>query len=731
MDELIEAEETPVAKTAEQTESDATDLQAADEEWQLSDAAYSAQRTKELEDLNFEAGKHWSDADLSWKKEKKEPAFVVDQVSGQVMKIANQPVQRIIISPNGRGADPKTAELWQGICRRVENLSGAEAVYRWARRHAIVMGRGFWRVRADYFGQMEMRPDGVYDLSVFEQDLRIEPILNQHSVHPDPRCRMLDFSDQRFTIITDDLHWSEFKRLHPGAQYTTNSGLRQSVGDCPPAWANEKTIRVAERYYIVDRLVTLCVVNRLQPDGSMQPMAIEKKSLVKGEVPIRQHTFRIPSVKWMKYTRAEVLERADVPGRYIPVVMIVGERRIIDGVVDYRGMVRAAKDPQRLVDFLESRLASVVDLASYDTWLASVESVGEHTGDYVNAHLDRPGIMLWDRGDPTNPNPKPEHISVSPNISGIAVAAQRAGMSLRGVLGVPDVSPEETRPEQSGVAIGRRQQEQAQTTNHYGESTADGIKHTARILMSMGREIYDVPRILRINGTDEKPIALTVYKGPEQRGLAQQMAGDGGQDQETQAAVKQMLDISVGDFDVSVAAGKGYQSGRQEAVESLTAMIQAAPEIAPKAIPIVLKNSDFPGAQELAKALEPPDPNSKMVPVEQAQQAQQVIDSQTEIIHGLKDQLDDKKEALASAERISADNNLTKVQIAQIQSDAKTSQDQLDAHIRKLEALIGVAHEARMQVLDHAHEHATNAAQAAHAATMAANQPAPEDGAPV
>ena len=79
-------------------------------------------------------------------------------------------------------------------------------------------------------------------------------------------------------------------------------------------------------------------------------------------------------------------------------------------------------------------------------------------------------------------------------------------------------------------------------------------------------------------------------------------------------------------FDISVAAGKGYESGRTEAVESITAMVQAFPPMAPKAIPIILENSDFPGAAALAKAMQP-DPNNGMVPVEEAQKAQQEVNT--------------------------------------------------------------------------------------------------------
>ncbi len=674
-------------------------LQAAKDDWRLSEQAFAEQRGKELEDLAFESGEHWTEADLAFRKEQHKPAFVMDQISQQVAKVTNQPVHRIVVTPNGGGADPKSAEYWQGICRRVENLSGAEAVYKWARMHAIKMGRGFWRVRADYFGQTAMRPDGKYDLSAFEQDLRIEPILYQHNVHPDPRCRMLDYSDQRFCILTEDLHWPEFERLYPQATHTSHASLLSSTFETVaaglPTWATEKTIRVAERYYVTDERVTLCVVEYTAARDLRQHVvrnvirADEKKDYPTATV-LKEHTFHVPTVKWMKYTAAEVLETADVPGRFIPVVMITGERRMIEGQQDFRGMVRMAKGPQRLVDFMESRLAEIVDLAAYDSWVVAVESTQGFEEIWDTAHQDRPSRLPWNKGAAGDPNPRPEHVTVAPAVQGIALASQRASMALRHVLGVPDVTPDELKPEQSGRAIRARQQEQEQTTSHYAESTASGIRLTGRIILSMGREIYDVPRILRINGVDEQPMELVAYSGPGQQPQAAAMAHQGqpqdGQapqgQQGPQAQMAHMLDVSAGDFDVSVSAGRGYGSARQETVEQVTALVQAFPPMAPKAIPVILKHSDFPGALELASKMDPGE-DSGMVPRAQAEQAQQVIDQLTATITELRQQAERQQAALQQKAHAAQQEQATRLQIeqAKLQAEIAIAQAKLEAEM--------------------------------------------------
>lgn len=688
-------------------------LEAAFAELKLSEDAFGDQRTRELEDLKFEAGEHWTAEELKWKKEKSAPAFVMDLTSPQIAKVTNAPVHQIVVGANDGKADPKSAELWQGLCRRVESLSNADAVYKWARRHAAIMGRGFWRIRADVFSTVEARKDGQYDPSIFHQDIRIEAIRNQHSVFPDPRVRTLDHSDQRFTIITDDVHWSSFPGLFPDAKYQDHasyaSTLGGATGNAPPSWANEQTSRVAERYWIEDEVVHLCILKpgTLPQDGAT-PLGTETVVVKTAGVTypkdaiVREHKFLIPKVKWMKFNGAEVLEGPfDVPGRYIPVVMIAGELRIVDGKTDYRGMVRMAKHPQRLLDFMESKLASVVDLSTYDTWLASVEAVGDRTNDYTNAHIDRPGLLLWNAVPPDAPTerlPEPRHITVAGNIAPVAVAAQRASMTLRAVLEGADISADERRPEQSGKAILARQKDQAQAKSHYVDCTGPGIELTAKMILSMGRVVWDTPRLLRIIGKDNKPVDVIPH-APEYADQAKQMA----QEQDaTSKILRHALSVDVLDFDITVRPGKGYENGREETVERVQEWLPIlSPPKAEKAVAVMARNSDFAGADELATIIEP-DPDGATVPREEAEKAQQVIDMQTQAIAQLEQQVASKAADLASAEKIAADNNASKELIAKAEIELKQQQMAIDAQLEelKLQAEIRKAEIAAQQAVD-------------------------------
>jgi hypothetical protein len=360
-------------------------------------------------------------------------------------------------------------------------------------------------------------------------------------------------------------------------------------------------------------------------------------------------------------------------------VKIVGERRIINGKEDDRGMIRMSKDAQRLVDFYESRLASTVDLAAYDTWLASVEATEGVEAEYQNAHIDRPALLRFNQWDQNGrEHQPPKHITVAPEVSGLVIACQRAGMNLRGILGVPDVTPDESKPEQSGKAIGLRQREQAQATSHYADSTMGGIRHTGRIIISMGRSVWDAPQILRINGADEKPIEVVVSR-QQHTEAAQQLAAQGkGQDEQ----IRHMLAVDVGEYDVTPTAGKGTDTARQETSDVITAIMPILPPPAQvRAAAVLVKNTDAPGMQELAQQLAPSE-ESGMVPVEQVeqlkQQAEQMFEEAKQKIAALEQQIASKRDELMAKMEMDEKQNAAKIEMADKENAAHMQMKEME-----------------------------------------------------
>ncbi len=685
--------------------------------WKMVSTAETEQRINEIKDLEFEAGEHWDKEVKTARESQKRPCLTIDLISGPIKQVTNEVRSArpgIVVTPVGDGADPAKAQRWQGILRRIENRSNSDYAYSWANQHQVKMGRGYWRILSDYIS-----PEGD------EQDLKILWIDNQHTVYLDPTTKEPDRSDAKWAFIVQDLIWSDYKDRFGGSELAMDNGHYMSLGDGPPEWLTKERVRVAEYFYVEENSRTRHTLS----DGSH---AYEdemdrgpKKRGVKGPgellfpegvKSVRTREMKTRTIKWCLINAFEALEETTIPGSYIPIVEVEGERRNINGVIDRRGMVRMAKDPQRMENFHESSLVETISTGTKSRWLIAEGQTEGHEKMWNTANQANWDALIYKETSIMGTVvPPPIPIDREPPIQAMALAAQRAEMQVRKIMGNVDVMQEEIRQEQSGKAINARKLQQEIQSSDYMDNLGRGIRLTGRILMSMAREVYDTPRVLRITGADDKEMEIVTHKGPDQQAAAQQL--------QMQTQAKELFDLSVGAYDVSISAGKSYQSQRQEAVDAIGQLVQAAPPLTPIIADIWVENMDFAGAAKMAARLKKVNPhaqdddNQQPIPP-QVQQRLQALDQYAQAAHEQIDELtrmiESKQAELTSKEKIAADDNLTKVQIAQMQLGVQADIAQLQAHIKRLETMIGVVHETRMQEQDHAHEAGIAAMAAAH-----------------
>ena len=101
---------------------------------------------------------------------------------------------------------------------------------------------------------------------------------------------------------------------------------------------------------------------------------------------------------------------------------------------------------------------------------------------------------------------------------------------------------------------------------------------------------------MRIIGYDNQPEMVTIN---------QRVVDESGVE-------KILNDVTVGEYDVYMDTGPGYQSKRQEAVESMIPLLQANPELFQAAGDLVFRNMDFPGADVIADRLAAVNPMAQI-----------------------------------------------------------------------------------------------------------------------
>jgi hypothetical protein len=164
-------------------------------------------------------------------------------------------------------------------------------------------------------------------------------------------------------------------------------------------------------------------------------------------------------VKWCRMTGAEILERKDWLGQYIPLILVIGNESNIDGKVTYSGLIRPAKDAMRLYNYSRSAFAQRVALTTKAPWMAAAEQIADYpewetanTGNHQvlrYKHLSEDGTVI----------PPPQRISPSDVPSGYAQDMQISEHDIQGTMGMYNSSLGEKSNEKSGRAITARQRE--------------------------------------------------------------------------------------------------------------------------------------------------------------------------------------------------------------------------------------------------------------------------------
>jgi len=170
-------------------------------------------------------------------------------------------------------------------------------------------------------------------------------------------------------------------------------------------------------------------------------------------------------------------------------------------------------------------------------------------------------------------------------------AAGAISADLQMVLGILD-------PNQlpSGNISGKAlmgQQNQVDLSNfHFYDNMTRSIRHTGKIILDLIPKIYDTQRVMRIIGSDGQPDMTTINEANE---------------------IGEVLnDVTVGEYDVVMDTGPGFQSRRQQAVESMMPLLTGNAELFNIAGDLVFRNMDFPGADVIADRLAAMNPMAQI-----------------------------------------------------------------------------------------------------------------------
>ena len=574
----------------------------------------SNNRAEALDDVRFAAGDQWPVDVQNSRVLEARPCLTINKLDAYVRQICNQQRQqrpRIKVHGMNNESDAKVAEIITGITRHIENQSDSDQAYDHAFEYCVKMGWGYWRVTTDY----------IKDDS-FDQEIYIKRIENPFSVYFDPNSVQPDGSDAEKCLVTTVVSKAVFRKMYPDADDVQGFSSR-GTGDTESEWVTKEDIRIAE-YFYTEREKAMIIQLSDGTTGYSDEMP-SKEVLASAGITVidKRDTWR-KKIKWCKLTAMQILEEGEWAGKYIPIVPVYGQEVRVDDKHKKFGLVRMAKDPQRMYNYWATALTETVALAPKAKWLLAEGQDEGHENEWAMANIKAMPVLRYKQTDTEGRQaPTPVRLQPEPPPAGVMSALQGMNQDLMAVVGIFDPG-QLPQGQQSGKALQGQQQQADMTNFHYYDNLTRSIRHTGRIILDLIPKIYDRQRVMRIIGDDGKPDMVTINE----------------QGQDEQGVSKVLNDVTVGEYDVVMETGPGYNSKRQEAVDSMMGLLNADPTLMQTAGDLIFRNMDFPGAEVIADRLAASNPMAQIddkspippqVQMQLAQSKQQIQQLQQQI----------------------------------------------------------------------------------------------------
>ena len=582
--ETKDIEESKESKEHEQEEL----LETIRKRFKLAEDAEAVQREMMLADMKFENGEQWDEDARRERESDGRPSLVINKIAPMLKKVISDMRRNrsgIKVRPVDSQSDVKTAEIFTGYIRNIENVSNADAAYDMGGECAVRCGLGYFRIVTEYV-----------DDSVFEQDIQFNRIENPFTVYRDPYSRKPVGQDSKFYFVTEKINKDEFKERYPDTDVKDFEG-----GQYDSSWVDESEVRIAEYWWIEEEATEFALLNNgmtvnladIEITPEFEAMVVKKK---KGKT---------NKVKWCLTNGYEIIDNEvnDWAGKYIPIFPVIGEEVWIEGKRYLRSALYHAKDPQRLYNWARSTACETLAMAPRQPYVTTKESIEGFEPEWALANRKPLPYLLYNEGhEPPqrNMNPLPDNGSMA--------EAMTSSDEIKATMGIYDASLGAQGNETSGVAIRARQMEGDSSTFVFQDNLNNAIKYAAVVLVDLVPRIVDTQRILRLLNID----------GTEGWETVNIELPDG----------QKLNDLSVGKYDVVYDASGNYLNARIEAAEGMLTFMQAFPPSAPIIGPRLAKNSDWPESQEIAEELKALTQGGQQQDPQAQQQQQQQMQMQ-------------------------------------------------------------------------------------------------------
>lgn len=628
-------------------------------------------RERSADELLFARVTQWDDPFLNTQLEYRGQFDMIRKARRHnLSEMRANPVQvSYIASTDG---DENTAKTLEKMYRSDMSSPAAKQAGIIAQQDQIDCGNGAWRLSTDY-------TNGVLN----EQYIKREPIHEANNrVFWDPNANMPDMSDAEYCFVIwtiTDLGWAKFAESIGVDPDDNPPTFRPPEDGYVFPWTTQnKTYNVGE-FYQRSKVKKNCYVfeNDLGEEVVVKESDIDSRieELEEGGfIFVDERKYDTYEVKKFWLSGGGILNGdngEDIAGKHIPIIQLFGEVSKVESNWVWEGIVRLAKDPQRLRNFMLSYIADIAAKGSRQRPYFGMSQIQGLEWQFQEGGPDqnRAFRVLNDTDEDGNPlTPSPVAYEKPPEMPQAAVGLLDAcNGSIADVTGagVPlDVAQMKNMAEGTIHEMNTRADYQTYT---YIDNFSMALQREAEVYASMAQVVYDTEREVSLLAEDGTETSDRINK-PEFDWIT--------------GSVNNVNSITSGDYKVRTKVTMSYASRKtKERAELLELHAQSAND--PEAQNVIMMEllsisdsdsavlKDYARNKLLIAGLVEPETEEEAAMLEQMQAQQQEPDANM---------------VLAQAEQMKAQAMMQKEQRESMRDAAKAQNDQAQTQIDSFEA---------------------------------------------
>ena len=662
---------------------------------ELQDKAYSHgydTRLKAADDLLFAWVTQWDDAYLSNSNLGYRGEFNICR------KAMRQILTDLILNPVQVDFDPvddtdeTAADIMDGMYRADMRNNAAQEASQNANQETVVCGVGAWELRTEYKSS-RMGDD--------RQVIRRYPIYEaNNTVFWDPNAKLKDKSDANYVSVLVPYSEDGYKDLLEefGREDCADSSFAAPEKSYVFPWVSEtRAVHVVRFFHRVKKNVKYYTFVNMFGDTKV----VSALDLDEIEDDLVEQGFDLDDSKTKEVSRyivtryiasgKDIIDEQVIPGEHLPVVPQYGERQFVEGEEHYEGIIRLAKDPQRLRNFQLSYLADIVSQSPREKPIFTAEQLDgfEDMYEYAGADNDLPYTLQ--NGMSANGEPLPVgpigYIKAPdvPQALMASIAESRFAVDDVAGAGLPaDIMDTDL----SGKAVQSLQKRLDMQSYTYQDNHKYAVRRDGEIYASMASEVYDGEQeisIVRPDGTKMKERINTTELNEHMNRVP-------------------VNDVTSMAFDVYADIGPSFESVKEQNKEELKELINGLPPGTPEhqmllnEYLMLVDGSGFKDVREYARkqlimmGVKKPETEEEIAMVKRSKEEAankpdpMMLAAQAEMAKAQADQMDAQTKVMSSqVDQFNAETKRQEVQIKAAEAGVKIKDTQVSTYGKQID----------------------------------------------